>query len=235
MCDAAIGHGTDADPVAGGWRTYPEMAAAGLWTTASDLARFALEIVRAWSGDGGRTISRATAEEMLTPVLGEYGLGVFIGRNERAWNFHHGGLNEGFECERLVYPELGMGAVVMINSDRPGGLAFEILRAISAEYGWTNYLPREKVLVTVPAETYDRYVGRYVLDVGAEVAISRADGRLVMRLAELPASELLPESETAFFCLELNTDVRFIANADGAYDEIAMVYRGQHMGGVRIE
>jgi len=235
VSNAAVGHRRDGEPVPGLRHTYPEMAAAGLWATASDLATFALEIARAWSGEEGRTISREMTEEMFTPLLEDYGLGVFIGRNETAWNFNHGGLNEGFECELLVYPELGMGAVIMTNGDQGRRLAVEILRAISAEYGWTNYLPRVKVLDAVPAETYDRYVGRYMLDVGAEVTISKEDERLLMTLDELPVSELLPESETAFFCLELNTDIRFIGDSTGAYDEIAIVYRGQHMNGARVE
>jgi len=41
---AATGHHPGQRPVAGGWHVYPEMAAAGLWTTASDLARFAIGI-----------------------------------------------------------------------------------------------------------------------------------------------------------------------------------------------
>ncbi len=38
----------DGTPVEDGPHTYPEMAAAGLWTTPSDLARYALGVREAW-------------------------------------------------------------------------------------------------------------------------------------------------------------------------------------------
>ncbi|MDQ6892110.1 MAG: beta-lactamase family protein [Acidobacteriota bacterium] len=41
---AAAGYRRDGTPIAGKRHTYPEMAAAGLWTTAGDLARFAIAI-----------------------------------------------------------------------------------------------------------------------------------------------------------------------------------------------
>ncbi len=37
---AATGYYTNGEPVQGRWHIYPEMATAGLWTTASDLALF---------------------------------------------------------------------------------------------------------------------------------------------------------------------------------------------------
>lgn len=42
--EAAIPYRSDGKPVEGGPHTYPEMAPAGLWTTPSDLARYALQV-----------------------------------------------------------------------------------------------------------------------------------------------------------------------------------------------
>ena len=47
---AAFGHPWNGVPVAGGWHVYPEMAAAGLWTTAGDLARLGAELMRTLNG-----------------------------------------------------------------------------------------------------------------------------------------------------------------------------------------
>ena len=43
---AASGHRTGGAPVAGRWHVYPEMAAAGLWTTPTDLAKFIVAVRR---------------------------------------------------------------------------------------------------------------------------------------------------------------------------------------------
>ena len=44
--EAATAHDAQGRPIKGNYHTYPEMAAAGLWTTPSDLARVMLELDR---------------------------------------------------------------------------------------------------------------------------------------------------------------------------------------------
>ena len=55
---AATGHYPDGRPVAGKWHVYPEMAAAGLWTTAPDLARFAIGVQRALASTSNAVLSQ---------------------------------------------------------------------------------------------------------------------------------------------------------------------------------
>ena len=69
---------SDGKPVHGKWHIYPEMAAAGLWTTPSDLSRFAIEIALSKNGKSNRILSQKMTNEMLTPVLEEVGLGFFL-------------------------------------------------------------------------------------------------------------------------------------------------------------
>src|SRR5690606_3052911 len=76
---AAIGHLANGEPMKGRWHTYPEMAAAGLWTTPSDLARFALELAQAYAGRSERVISKEMARQMLTEGVGGWGLGIGLG------------------------------------------------------------------------------------------------------------------------------------------------------------
>ncbi len=117
---AARGHDAKGIPIAGGFHTYPEMAAAGLWTTASDLALWALELRGAYLGKANRIIERSTAREMLKRQTGPYGLGVALS-TDGPLRFSHGGANAGYRCLLTLYVESGNGAVVMTNAD--GGMA----------------------------------------------------------------------------------------------------------------
>ncbi len=75
----ASGTYADGKVVHGRWHIYPEMAAAGLWTTPTDLSRFAIEIALSRKGKSNRVLSEKMTAEMLTPVLEEAGLGLFMG------------------------------------------------------------------------------------------------------------------------------------------------------------
>ena len=61
----------DGSMVHGRWHIYPEMAAAGLWTTPTDLSKFAIEIALSKHGKSNRILSESMTRQMLTPVLDE--------------------------------------------------------------------------------------------------------------------------------------------------------------------
>jgi CubicO group peptidase (beta-lactamase class C family) len=75
---SAVPYNRNGTPVEGGFHTYPEMAAAGLWTTPTDLARFAIEIQGSLRGDANHVLSAAMTRQMLTVVQHHYGLGLEI-------------------------------------------------------------------------------------------------------------------------------------------------------------
>jgi CubicO group peptidase (beta-lactamase class C family) len=136
---AAAGHRRDGKPVEGKWHTYPEMAAAGLWTTPSDLARFAIALQKAWKGESDGILTQKLAAEMLSKQFEGSGLGVGLSGDGKTAFFAHGGGNEGFRCFLAAGVANGQGAVIMTNSDNGDALAREILRAIAAEYNWPQY------------------------------------------------------------------------------------------------
>jgi len=133
---AATGHDAAGELIKGRWHTFPEMAAAGLWTTPSDLARFAVEVQQSFRGKSGKILSAEMTRQMLSRQLGGYGMGLWLGGKEQVTNFSHAGANEGFTCVMFASLDTGQGAVVMTNGDRGSGLFNEILRAIAHEYGW---------------------------------------------------------------------------------------------------
>jgi len=131
--------GTRADgtTVHGRWHIYPEMAAAGLWTTPTDLAKFAIEIAQSKRGETNHVLSTKMTSEMLTPVLDEAGLGFFLSK-ENPGEFGHGGADEGFQALLTMNWETGKGLAVMANSDRGIAVAELVQQAVAREYGWNR-------------------------------------------------------------------------------------------------
>jgi CubicO group peptidase (beta-lactamase class C family) len=124
-------------PLSGKWHTYPEMAAAGLWTTAEDLARFALGVQAAWKGQSGAILTRHLAQQMLTPQgSGTYGLGLVIRGSGRSLSFAHDGINAGFESRLVAYLETGQGVAVMVNRNGTAAMLKELVELLRAEYRW---------------------------------------------------------------------------------------------------
>ena len=80
----AAGYYQDRSLVEGRWHLYPEMAAAGLWTTATDLARFAVGIQETLAGRSPAVLSQAMARRMTTEVMGGYGLGLALSKRGEA-------------------------------------------------------------------------------------------------------------------------------------------------------
>jgi len=119
------------------WHVYPEQAAAGLWTTPADLARFAIEVQLALLGRSTRVLSQTMAQQMVTPVgVGPFAVGFEIGKQGEGWYFLHGGSNWGFQCELIAHRAKGYGAVIMTNGDAGGALIRELRRLIQQEYEW---------------------------------------------------------------------------------------------------
>lgn len=139
---AATAHLRSGEPVKGKWHTYPEMAAAGLWTTPSDLARFAIELQQAYAGQSKKVISQAMAMQMLTEQIGGSGLGIGVGNRNGRPNFSHGGSNQGFRCMLFAYRDTGQGAVIMTNGDNGRALVEELMRSIAREYEWPDFRPQ---------------------------------------------------------------------------------------------
>jgi CubicO group peptidase (beta-lactamase class C family) len=131
---AASGTHPDGKIVPGKWHIYPEMAAAGLWTTPTDLAKFGIEIALSKQGKSNRVLSENTTREMLKPQIDHMGLGFFLDDKDPHL-FEHGGVDEGFQA-LFVFSDLGRGVVVMTNSDNGQFVAGYLIQSIAKAYGW---------------------------------------------------------------------------------------------------
>ena len=138
----ASGTYADGKVVHGRWHIYPEMAAAGLWTTPTDLSKFAIEIALSKQGKSNRVVSEKMTNEMLTPVLEEAGLGLFMDKNNPG-QFGHNGADEGFQAILTMNAESGKGVAIMANSDNGIAVGDILWRSVAKEYGW-NYKSAEQ-------------------------------------------------------------------------------------------
>jgi CubicO group peptidase (beta-lactamase class C family) len=121
------------------WHVYPELAAAGLWTTAPDLARFGIEMQKSLHGRSNRVLSREMMIEMATPVgVGPFGLGIQIAKQGEGWYLSHSGSNWGFQCLLIVHKLKGYGFAAMTNSDSGGRLLAEVQQRVAAAYQWDS-------------------------------------------------------------------------------------------------
>jgi CubicO group peptidase (beta-lactamase class C family) len=197
--DAATGYRSAERAVAGRYHTYPEMAAAGLWTTPTDLARLVIEVQRSLAGTSNRVLSREVTTSMLTRGVGLHGLGPGIDGAGDTARFGHGGANEGFRAMFTGFATRSQGAVVMTNSDGGMGLVGEIMQAIAREYGWPGFAARVITPLAMAADTMRQYAGVYSLaGTGFQLRIAVQDGRLMATQAGAAPFELLPTATNVF-------------------------------------
>jgi CubicO group peptidase (beta-lactamase class C family) len=227
--EAATGYRSGGRAVPGRYHTYPEMAAAGLWTTPTDLARWIIEVQRSLAGTSNRVLSREMTAAMLTRGVGSHGLGPGIDGAGDSLTFGHGGANEGFRAMITGFATRAQGAVVMTNSDEGMALVREILQAIAREYGWPGAAPRVVVPVAVSPEAIREYAGRYVLPGRPlELSVSVENERLMARQGAGMPFELVPTATNVFTPLVDAPPFRF--ERDSAGKVTALV-----VGGTRLE
>jgi CubicO group peptidase (beta-lactamase class C family) len=132
----ATGHLSSGAELPGGWRAMPEMAAGGLWSTPTDLARLLIDISKSYKGMEDALLSQAMAREMLKQNGGPYGLGVAVSGSGRSLVLMKRGQNVGYQGYLLIFPATGQGVVVMANSDNGTILATSIIRKAAALFHW---------------------------------------------------------------------------------------------------
>lgn len=232
---AATGHRMNGAAVPGRWHTYPEMMAAGLWTTPTDLARFIIALQHAYAGTSP-LLTQATAQAMLTPGLGGWGLGIQVSGAADSLRFGHNGANEGFRGAFVGYATGGRGVVVMTNSDAGGQLATEIIQAVGREYDWPGLREqREHVEIALDSARLARYVGRYQLNPNFAIAITRSGTQLSAQATGQGAFAIFPEAVDQFFAKIADIQIHFDVGPAGAATAIRILQGGVTSRAVRVE
>jgi CubicO group peptidase (beta-lactamase class C family)/pimeloyl-ACP methyl ester carboxylesterase len=223
---AATAHDRNGQPVDGRYYVYPELAAAGLWTTPTDLARFAIEHQLSLQGKSNKILSRELEERMTTPYIGEgYGLGFQIQKMGDEVYFLHGGGNRGYRSLLIAHKQKGYGAVVMTNGASEAMIP-EIIRSIAKEYSWGGYLNAPYELYAISPDRLQRCAGRYRLDVDQVASVTVDNDHLNVDVTGEPPIELYPISENEFIRRDRDSKVLFIIGAEPDRDTIRITGGG---------
>jgi CubicO group peptidase (beta-lactamase class C family) len=214
LARAALPHDGAGKPYPAGPATYPELAAAGLWTTPSDLATFLLKLQQAAAGQPGQVLTRQSAATLLTPVMKGYALGVGIEGSGAATSFAHGGHNQGYSNLMVAYTGRGDGAVVMTNGDNGDEVARALVRAVAQAYGWPSYLPVERNHIALTPAQARAVAGKYAIKDLGDFDITYDNGELLFWLKAGQSEPLFAQSPSSLFVQSQALSLTFDAGFD---------------------
>jgi CubicO group peptidase (beta-lactamase class C family) len=216
LARAAMPHDGKGEPYKGGPYTYPELAAAGLWTTPSDLARFAIGVQRNADTHGHPLLSPAMARTMLTPVKSGYALGFGTDGKGSSLSFGHGGSNMGYQDVLSAYLEQGDGIVVMTNGEGGNDIAQALLRAAAFEYHWPSNQTTVRKAVELPPARRKALIGIYEIKGLGTIEIAEQEGKLVLGLREGVVEPLYAASNSPTVLFVLSRELELRMAKDGS-------------------
>ncbi|WP_080059375.1 serine hydrolase domain-containing protein [Spirosoma aerolatum] len=212
----ATGHYSNRSLVEGRWHIYPEMAAAGLWTTPSDLARFAISIQNAYAGKPGSVLSQSMTRQMLTDQKNRDGLGVFLQGDSTMLRFGHSGRDEGFDALLTASVDKGQGVVIMINANDNSHMMGRIVDFIASYYHWDGFPVKTKpAAVAVDSKTLTAFEGRYELFNNRIITFEADNQRLLTIEDSFVDEEFVPVGTNKFTSTDRNVSVIFNPDATG--------------------
>jgi CubicO group peptidase (beta-lactamase class C family) len=209
----------------------PNQAAAGLWTTPTDLAKVILEIENAYAGRRSRLLTQKTARMMLTPGMGfpileqgkvfdgdeHWGLGIELGGKPPHPFLDHGG-SAVYESFMISYLD-GEGLIVMTNRSSGFHIYQELLASTASVYGWPDFRIAEHTLFPIKPEELDKFVGKYGF-----IQITKAGDNLECEVGgdgrKMP---MYASSAIHFFVLDASSEFEFAPSTTGDMASIRFI------------
>ena len=222
-------------PVPGRYHLYPEMAAAGLWTTATDLGRFIIAIQQSYAGSANPVISQAMTRQMLTDVKNNDGLGVFLDESTGKLLFFHGGRDDGFDAYMGGYAETGQGVAIMINANDNSGMMRRIYEFVAREYGWPGSAPQFALTpVRVPSARLVSYGGRYEAANNQMATLLPQGDKLVSMSDGLPDRVFVPTGEWQVTSEDQSRQFTFVRDAGGSIVGFSRAINGKDVTAPKV-
>lgn len=221
---AATAYNMEGKRVQGRYHTYPEMAAAGLWTTAEDLAGFVIDIQNTLGNKSTNIVSQKTAEEFTNPFFDKFeGLGIFLENRKGETYFTHGGWNEGFSSRFIAGKTSGDGVVILTNTNKPDFIE-ELVRSVAAVYHWPGYTNPVNKILPLKEEDFRHSVGRYRFNNYGLYRVYREKGKLMMSINDIENPvELIKVGENAYTTRNWDYRSEFVKNPETGKPELVQV------------
>ena len=228
---------------------YPQQAAAGLYTTPTDLAKFFIDVQKSYRGDG-KILNQAVAKEMLMRQAdvsdGSYKEEIAVGpfliqrtdnkNDSKGIYFEFTGVNAGFLAYGIANLTDGNGVVIMLNSgDDVNGLGKEIRRAVAKTYGWYKFLPEEITPIDLDGKTLDEYVGRYRKGADEVIYIRREKNYLIENINQGNDIYVFPIAKDKIVFTDYNVKGDFGRDEKGSVISLKSVYQEQPMPKMKRE
>jgi len=214
----ASGYYADGARVLNKYRIYPEQAAAGLWTTPSDLCNYIIDMQLANQGKPSKVLSPEMVKLHLTPYNdGPAAMGTFFDDRNGAKYFLHDASNDGFCGLYVASLDSGDGVVIFLNSS-DARLLLDVLNSVAKAYNWQNYYsePQKREtgkVVVIPDSILKKYEGIYLYD-QLWAGVEKKDNEYQFYSANTYAKMYFTKS-TSFFNEEFQAVKEFLKDEKG--------------------
>ncbi|MCY7420866.1 MAG: serine hydrolase [Chitinophagaceae bacterium] len=227
---------------------YPQQAAAGLYTTPTDLAKFFIDLQKSYLGKG-TILNQYLTKQMFTSQAnvsdGSYkeqiGVGPFLiqrtdNKESKGVYFEFTGVNAGFLAYGMASVEGGNGVIIMLNSgDDVNGLGKEIRRAVAKTYNWYNFLPTEINPIKLDNSTLENYEGRFRKAADEVVVIKRENDYLVEKINNGGNIYCFPIAKDTVVFTDYNIKGFFAKNERGEIVSLRTEYQTVEQAWVRMK
>lgn len=95
----------------------PLTGSGAVYTNLDDFVHYAQLHLNYGSWKGNQMLNKETLREMYTVERESYGLGIHLGISDSDYYLDHGGGGYGYTSHMLIYPEYGVGAVLLCNGN----------------------------------------------------------------------------------------------------------------------
>lgn len=227
----AYGSDKEMQRLKGNYYIYPEQSAGGLWSTATDIAKFVLSIQNDLKGSPNSLINKRLSEQMLTPVLNNYAFGFGVVEKGGEKYFWHEGESYGYNSMYYGSFTTGKGVVILTNAYPSNGHPFiqELLNSVTTTYGWKDfYNPIKKRLALVPDTLLTKYIGDYYSEnPQMKISITRNGNELELT-ARRPEKMYATKLDTFFLASSPNDNCIFSSSKkDGVIDTFEIIQNGK--------